>query len=79
MVFPRWSVGTSKNSSIVGRGGERIPTIEVNDLARPGGPDVLGYGAFDGICILQNRAVRLTQPTPGARSARTGSAGGMWV
>jgi len=39
------------------------PQYILNDLAQPGGPDVLGYGAFDGICVLQNRAARLTQPT----------------
>jgi len=24
---------------------------------------MLGYGAFDGVCVLQDRATRLTQPT----------------
>jgi len=36
----------------------------------------LGYGAFNAVCILQNRAARLTQPTFNPRSARADHAGG---
>jgi len=34
---------------------------------------VLGYGAFDTVCILRGQAARLTQPTLNVESARAGS------
>ncbi len=52
-----------------------LPAI-LNYLALFGGPDVLGYGAFKGVCVLRDRTARLTQPTPKAKSARASCAGG---
>jgi len=40
------------------------------------GSDVLGYGTFNAVCVLRDRAARLTQPALDARSARAGHVGG---